>query len=255
MTAIEAMNEVLKAVEQETGKPVVIEADRSLPVHATVAIARGDVPLHVVKYRSAFEPERPYLVSFQCGFILREARCPAESSFEFTGTDIGRSEADQAIKDHFRRQPLATGHAQGLRDQLLHGLLLQIRSMPIGLRVDSWVAKTYPALKDLQRDAVIRQLNENAMTLMPEIRAIAPSRIIAASIGMNAAFATFFSRLWGDPLINQPYMTAGYFAVGEGLLKEFNEIPAEPAHDGELIEAWGELLKIRTWFSLVSPKK
>lgn len=255
MMPVEAMNEVLRAVERETGKPVVVEPDPDLKLHATLLIARGDTPVHIVRYRAGFEPERPYLVVYQCGFLLRAARTPPAARFDLASTPDGRAEAGRLVADHFRRQnrTLSEQILSGLRDQLYDGLLLQLRSLPVGLRVDAWVAASYPALRDLQRAAVVRQLNENAQALRPEVRAIAPDRVLAASLGMNAAFAAFFARLWADPLLVESYRTAGVLPAGEDLLRRFDAVPDDPAHDRELIDAWGQALGLGGWYTLPTP--
>jgi hypothetical protein len=120
-----------------------------------------------------------------------------------------------------------------------------------GLRVDSWVADRYPALADQQRAAVVRQLNENAQALRPDVKDMTPHRILSSSVAMNAAFAAHFARRWGDPLVTEPYRAAGHIGAGETLLRLFDQIPAGPAHEGELVAAWAQALRIGSWFQIV----
>lgn len=255
MTPVQAMNEVLQAVENVTGKPVVVEADPALQLHATLVRARGEAPFHVVRYRASFEPERPYLVSYQCGFMLRAAQSPPDARFDLTATPHGKAETERLLKDHFRlkNRTLPGPMLHGLRDQLANGLLLQLRSIPVGLRVDAWIASTYPALHELQRAAVARQLQENAQVLRPEVREIAPERIIGASVSMNAAFAAFFSRLWSERHVTEPYRTAGFLDRGEVLLRHLDSTPPDPANDRQLIDAWGKALQLEGWYGFATP--
>ena len=81
-----------------------------------------------------------------------------------------------------------------LRDQLFDGLMTQLRSIPIGLRVDSWIMREYPELSELQQKAAMQQLQENLQVLSPEIKKIAPTKILTANLSMNAAFAEFWAR-------------------------------------------------------------
>jgi len=83
--------------------------------------------------------------------------------------------------------------------------MTQLRSMPIGLRVDTWILRHYPELSNLQRSATLRQLRDNLAVLGPDIRKIAPARVYKASMAMNAAFALFWGREWGDPALLLPY--------------------------------------------------
>jgi hypothetical protein len=253
MTAVAATNEVLREVEGVTGKPVVIEADAGLRTHATAMIARGDVPLHQVRYRADLEPERAYLVTYQCGFILRQAQAGAAGQFDLVATPGGRREAEDLIRYHFakKKKALPDHLVAGLCDQLYHGLGVQLRSAGPGLRLDAWVAERYPVLAEQQRASVVRQLNENAQTLRPEVKDMTPHRIFSASVGMNAAVAAFFARQWADPLVVEPYRAAGLMATGEALLRLFDQTRPDPTHDADLILGWAQALQVGSWFQVV----
>ena len=54
--------------------------------------------------------------------------------------------------------------------RIITGLMLQLRSVPVGLRVDRWSTSTYPSLRDLQRTSIERQLGENAQALSTEVK-------------------------------------------------------------------------------------
>jgi len=43
---------------------------------------------------------------------------------------------------------------------LFNGILSQLRSIPVGLGVDSWILEDYPDLAPLQREAVMKQLED-----------------------------------------------------------------------------------------------
>jgi hypothetical protein len=45
-----------------------------------------------------------------------------------------------------------------LSNQLGHGLGLQLRSIPIAIRIDDWINRQYPVLRALQRKSNERQL-------------------------------------------------------------------------------------------------
>ena len=80
-----------------------------------------------------------------------------------------------------------------LLERLFGGLILQLRSMPISMRVDAWIQRSYPELADQQKKAIVRQLNDNSMPLKPEVREIAPDKSIHSSVDMNAGFALYWA--------------------------------------------------------------
>ena len=56
---------------------------------------------------------------------------------------------------------------QMLRDQLFDGLMTQLRSIPVGFRVDSWIMREHAEVASLQREMVLRQLKDNLAALGP----------------------------------------------------------------------------------------
>jgi hypothetical protein len=252
MALTQITQSLLQRIEELSGKPVIVQTDRSVP-QATIKMARGTAPAHVVFYNPSLEGSADYAICFQCGFALRLFLAPESKRFEVRTTVPGRKEADALLGSHLKRvgmslpQPLRLQ----LRDQLYDGLILQLRSMPIALRVDAWLRHEYLDLIDQQRSSIVRQLNENAACLRPEVRKISPEKILRPSTAMNAAYALFWSRTWSDPLLVVPYKTSANLAGGEGLLKLWDEIPDDPTTDKELIQAWGDHLKLGGWYEVV----
>jgi hypothetical protein len=256
MNEQQGMDEILRLAEMVSGKPVLVHADANLRLPSTMRMARGDAPAHLVLYQPALSAMLPYLVSFQCGFLIRLYRPAPDSRYDLTLTMVGRAEVDRLIREHFRRrkQELPRTAADQLRDQWLNGLGLQLRSIPVGMRVDSWIYQTYPVLRDQQRNAAVRQLNESAEALRENVRELSPPMIYDASVGMNAAFASFWARLWEEDHIASPYRLTIHSKSGEDLLKTFDDVSDQPEYDRTLIEAWGQRLKIISWFAFIPQK-
>ena len=249
----EEARSAMRAVEEATGVPVLVTDDPSLRTMATIKPAKSGAPAHLLRYNPKFASLADYLIAFQCGFSLRLFLAPDTSRYELAGTDHGRQTAGRLVGDHLEKGALKLPPqaVTGLRDQLYDGLMLQLRSMPVGLRVDAWVRKEYPGLHEQQEDAARRQLAENQQALGPQVRQIAPERIYGASVGMSAAFAAFWGRTLADPSVVVPYRVAGLLALGEDLLRLLDEIPDEAASDKRLVEAWGDRIGVTGWFRLI----
>lgn len=238
-------------VEQASGKPVLIQADPDLKLIAKIAIARGDAPAHVVTFNPKYGEAADYHIVVQCGHALRVYLTPPAERFDVASTEAGRREAATLVERHLRQGGTdLPAHVRGrLGDQLYDGLILQLRSIPVGFRVDAWVRDTFPALVEPQRRSATRQLDEYQAAFAPQIKKIAPETIYRASIGMNAAFASFWGRELSDPAVTIPYKVAGLLAVGEELLAAADAMPVDPASDRALIRAWGDLLGIGGWYA------
>jgi hypothetical protein len=138
-----------------------------------------------------------------------------------------------------------------LRDQLFDGLMRQLRSIPIGFRVDSWIIREYPQLGQLQRDMIMRQIQDNLASLGPDAKKIAPKKIYQSNMTMNAAFAAFWAKRFSDPALTVPYKAAGLIKAGEELLAVLDEISDAPARDRDLIDAWASRLSLTDWYKWV----
>ena len=238
-------------VEEASGKPVIILPDPSLKLIARIAVARGDAPAHVVTFNPKYGEATDYHIVYQCGYALRIYQTPAAERFDVISADSGRQEAATLVEKHVRQSGMnLAGNVRGqLCDQLYNGLILQLRSIPVGFRVDAWVRDTFPALIPQQRRSAARQLDENQAALSPQIKMLAPDKIYRASLGMNAAFASYWGRELSDLSVTIPYKMAGLLNVGQQLLETAEALPQDPASDRELVRAWGDVLGIGSWYT------
>ncbi len=61
---------ILEKVEEFSGRPVEFKPDSSLPLRATLKMARNGAPSHVLHYRPSNEPI-DYWVAYQASYALR----------------------------------------------------------------------------------------------------------------------------------------------------------------------------------------
>ena len=92
------------------------------------------------------------------------------------------------------------------------------------------------------------QLQENLQVLSPEIKKIAPTKVLKANLTMNAAFAGFWAKHRSDPRLFLPYKAAGFAKAGEELLRVLDEGPADPSGDCRLIDLWSKQLGLTGWY-------
>jgi hypothetical protein len=242
--------QVLRLVHERTGKPVHVEPDRGLPpnVLAKLDVARGGSPVHRIGIQPSAINEPDYLIVFQAGFLLRRFAVLPAHRCDFAE----RPKANDTVRRWVENNPNARSIVSGSNPQLIRllcsGLLNQLRSMPVGLRVDDWIRREYPELATLQRKALDRQLNDNAAGLQPEVQRAMPAEALRASLGMNAAFALYWARSLSLPQLVIPYRAAGYEKIGIGLLEEWDRIPSGPESDDDLVDAWANPLGMADWY-------
>src|ERR1051326_2396467 len=148
MNLNEITRQVLSLVETKSGIPVHVEPDPNLPgtLLAKVVMARGAFALHRGSYRpdSAMPPD--YLICKQAGYILRVFDTPPAMRFDFAASPEGDAAVERLVKAHPVAKALPPHALPQLCQMLRDGLLNHLRSIPVGMRVDRWLASEFPAL-------------------------------------------------------------------------------------------------------------
>ncbi len=80
----------------------------------------------------------------------------------------------QLVTEHLREKGASypSSVVSQLSSQLASGLGLQLRSLPIAIRVDDWLFQEYPALGRMQKTNIERQLNEAMHALGADVNGL-----------------------------------------------------------------------------------
>lgn len=245
--------DLLEMVQTVSGYPVVVEPNRQLATTAALRMARGPLAIHRIEYNPDLAAEPDYYVAVQCGQVLRFFAPPPAKSVDLAYSEQGMT----AVRDLVRRD--TAGRLGGIGNEVIetfaaklyHGLMQQIRSVPVELRVEEWIFETFPEFGSVQRAAVLRQLEENARSLSSSTRSMSPARVFKASITMNAAAAQFWAGTYLMPELVKPYSLGGFAGDGAQLLATWRKAIVRDAPDQEVIDSWASLLKIRGWYDWV----
>lgn len=253
MTLGEAASQILELVQDATGTPVEVVEDLSLQTLAGVTTARAGVPFHLIRINPSLgNPD--YVIAYQCGFLLRQAALPVDERWQFGISDSALASVERMITGPGGIGPklgLPPHSAKPVANQLVSGLLVQLRSMPIGMRIDAWINADYPTLRDLQSASMKSQCGDNTQALTPQVREMTPSPIWRASVALNAAYATFAAATVHDDALMLPFEAIGFRDEGQAVVAFLNEIPDSPSGDRELVDRVGEYLGISDWYQFL----
>lgn len=234
-----AAQQMIRRVEELSGKPVHVSEDPSLTVMAVVTPARGVAPAHFVRYRPGVA-NLDYVIAYQLGFVERQLALPSEKRMEVVSSP---AEIQAGIV------------AMGLRDSpadfarsMVSNIVTQARSYSVGCRIDDAIWNGMPELRRQQESAILAQLAENGRALAPEIRGKLPKALLDANTVMNAAFALHWSARLGDPRHAIPFRALGCEPQARLLLNALAEVPADAEHDPELITRWAEIAGVKQAF-------
>jgi hypothetical protein len=240
-----ATQRILKKVEALSGRSIQFMRDESLPVLSTLQIARDGAEFHVLRYQPSDKPI-DYLVAYQACFALRMFENPPEERFDFVSTDAAQAGAAELIS---AGQSLSESDLTDLptfAGFVAHWALMNLRSLPTGMRIDQWIAAAYPEMKELQLESHLaqQQLNMRALTYKQ-----GKLTLPVTLMGTLAAYALFCDKLAGTTRYAIPFEAAGVLDDGKHLLKLLDEVPQDSAHDRELTEKWANACGMSHWFS------
>ena len=91
-------------------------------------------------------------------------------------------------------------------------------------------------------------METNLSGLSEQVRVTLPVEVFDATHKINTAYALYWSRRLEKPEVINPYRSHGFELAGNELLKIFERLPDDAAHDYELVDEWSKLLGIRDWY-------
>ena len=196
-----------------------------MPVISQLKIARDGADRHVLTYWTGGD-EIDYTIAQQCGFVLRLYALPPERRFNFAGDPAAAAKKMSLL--------LATGLLPGasehsadsvalpkVADLVANWLLITLRSLPIGMRIDNWIHASYPELREQQQKNLTRQQEENAGHVAWRHGNL---RIFPQYLALDSASAQFTDRLLGSDYFASPYRAAGLLADGKALLSTWDDL-------------------------------
>jgi len=238
---------IITLTEAQSGKQVIVQDDPNLQTFASVTIARGGAPAHVIQYKPVPNEDPDYLVAYQCGFVLRKFSVPAEDRVDFASSADGLDIVTRLFMNaHGKAGRISPEKIRNLAKYVFDGLMVHLLSVPVGLRIARWLRAEYPDLIPLQDRYVLREIDTNERSNTPETRRLMPKKVYDATQTINAAYALF----WSDELsqTDLPDSYRIYHRDAERLLEILEEIPSGPEADRDLIDAWADELHLRPWY-------
>ena len=126
--------------------------------------------------------------------------------------------------------------------------LLNLRSLPIGMRIDQWLHQSFPEIREQVITGIAQQQQVNADVLSQHLGNLSvPSHLL----GANAAYALLADRLLESGVFSIPYAAIGALPFGHRLLAIWDQIPVDATHDQQLVDAWAAELGMSGWYEWV----
>jgi hypothetical protein len=247
MTHSETQN-MIDRVERETGYRVTIDVISGIHEHAQMISARPEAPAHLIRVNAERRQYADYIVAVQCGMLLVLWSDPTN----VPGMILEKSKCDFLAGKWAKTKQLA-GLPSDTSSKMAHfyveGLVRQVSSTPLEIRVANLCYESCPSLRDMQAELVNAHLRGISEAFSAKIKDLAPQDVFGKNMAMNAALALNWARLSGSRMCLLPYESTGYVDAGQKLLEV---VDAASAHTSEnhirTVDAWAEELSLRSLY-------
>ena len=205
---------LIDEAEIRSGNPVHVVVDPDLVVSATIRIARHGVQQHFLQVKPSGASD--YFIANQIIFMLRMVELPTDQRFDFSPTSAAAVEMSKIA----RTAPMAAGVAgpdgTSVTDSLAKWALMQVRSIPIGMRADQKIFRDMPALR-ASTETGIGEQNRDNLSAIQRVQGLVP--LPEQHFWPAAAYALFSDRLLGRSLYSVPFDAMGLNEGGRQLLR------------------------------------
>jgi len=235
---------VLERVEEKTGKSIQFLRDEKLSVLSTLQMARNGAEFHVLRYKPSDEP-LDYFVVFQAGFVLRLFENKPDKRVDFSPHTDAPKQVEILATAGQALSPQDLKVVPEFSKIVAQWALMNLRSLPIGMRIDRWIAMEFPELKELQKSGIAVQQQQNMDVLAYRLGKLT---VPTPLLGPNAAYALFADRLLGSESFCIPYEAMGLLAHGRELMRIWDETASAADNDCELVNLWANACGMSGWY-------
>lgn len=257
--AYEKLKAFISHIEEICGKKVRIEVDNEIPTIAKVEYAEiYNRDYHLVKYKSGY-PSSLHLILHELIHIelASEARI-ADCNMLFTSSEEHRIKFITNFKtysNNLRKKGYSEKSISNLINSLFEGLNRQVFNTPIDLFIEDRIHNKFPEFHAIQFISLLAILNESIDAVTrKEIIEIIDDEIVSKSKIYNLVNAIHFKNIFGLDYRKRLKASSIELKSAEKLYNEFVEYreDKQPAEEYELVQNWGDDLKLGQYFKLVS---
>ncbi|WP_084421408.1 tetratricopeptide repeat protein [Algoriphagus vanfongensis] len=252
----EELVDFINQLESMTGKEIRIEKDDSIPTAATVQIAENhDRPYHLVKFKPSSGVDHLILHELVHVLYYHQAREIQENQLFIVEGSSEKKFISGYAKDirKLEKDGIPAGQISSFMKQLFEGIMRQVFNAPVDLFIEDYIHNNFPALK-AQQFLSLYKLNTEAHQAVSNPRAVelVPNRILSHSKIFNVLGARHADELFGLSFESQYDISPSEKVLIDKFWDEFIEYrdDRQPGEEYELIQHWGEDLKLDEYFKL-----
>lgn len=242
--------DILNLISDLTHKPFEFIHKPDLKTMAIVKMARASMPSHIIYYHTSGGGIIDHLIAHECGHIYRMWSISPEYRKVPAANEENRRFANKQIESDIARLSSIMTYQQFNSNFGIwfDGIIKQVTSMPVDMRIEKWIYEKYPELRKVQAVSIDQQIRDNTQSLSRKVSQFAPKKIYDANNFMNYAFALYMEYLLGKKY-TAPYKSTPYTGLGSKLAEPV--IKSEDLgykQDIEIINQWTDMLGLKGWY-------
>jgi len=245
-------------LEKKTGKEIRVEKDETIPTAAKIEFAENyERDYHVIKYKPSY-PAVVHLMMHELVHLefVEQAREEKTNMLYIAG----KEKKIRFVNDHakeiekLQKEGYNVESIKNVIFSLYEGINSQLFNAPVDLFIEDYLFENYPQLRPYQFISLNRLITEgkDAVTNKMVVN-LTPRNVLTISKVFNLVNAIQLKDLFGVDLIMQFNPISFEQKEAERMWTEFLEYRKDrkPAEEYELIQHWGEDLKMEHYFELV----
>jgi len=240
---------ILNTVEELTAKKFKFIPNNKITSHAKLKMAREDMENHIIYYKEGVDQRINHIIAHECGHILRiyEA-APSERLIPYFSSKNYEHAFEESRKDiNNISKIIPESKLNQLIEMLFKGLVMQLTNQPVDLKIESWIYKNYPGLREIQKISFESQLHEAIGGLNEKIKSITPSKIYEASHSMNYAYFNVLAKETKFEL-DPTYKEFEFENKGKLLIEIMEKYENNFEGDLKRIDDWAKILDLSSWY-------
>ncbi len=245
-----SLQQIFKEVKSLTGKEVQLVEKNDLDTYASVKIARKNMPMHIMYYKTEHTEIISHLIAHECGHILRMYGVDPEHRWIPFSNDHLKKKALSDIEPDIQKlsQILPFDELVQIANLWYSGMIKQITNFPSDIRIEKWIFDDYPELRSYQSLYMRKQYEEAVRGLSDRVEKMTPRILLNASNGMNYAFFNILGTHFKNNNYLRRYDRSAYIGIGKRLITIQQESENSYKGDLETVNKWAEVLKLSHWF-------
>ncbi|MFA9389331.1 MAG: tetratricopeptide repeat protein [Prolixibacteraceae bacterium] len=245
-------------VEKLCKRQIKVVEDNSIDTAAKIEYAENyQRDYHLIKYKSSYIGVYHLMMHEVTHLFFATQAREIKENKQFVTNNLQRQTFMQDFSkniDNLKKSGIANDSAENFFNSIFEGINLQIFNTPIDLFIEDRLYELYPETRPIQFLSLLQIIQEGTKGFTDRtVTKVIPHVIINASKVLNLVNALLFKDLFGFDITSDFKPTASELKQAKDLFQDFYEYrdDKEPGEEYEIIENWGNDLKIRKYYSLV----